>query len=81
MTSCDQVIKDHMILRWELLTLSQYFDQYDTYRPYKSGDIALLSCHVVSRDHRIKGTYDRVNDSGSTYVTALPILMLIGRMV
>ena len=51
------------------------------HRQCDNGDIMVLACHVISKDHVIKGSYDFMGSSPSSWATILISLVAIGTMV
>ena len=72
------MIKSTCLCEWEHFNLCLLCAKVDAYGFCENGHKTILFCHMLSRDHMIKGTCDLVRGSPSTKVTTDPTLMLIG---
>ena len=54
---------------------------FDDNRHCGSGDVIVLDCHMILRDHMTKGLSNCIGGSNSRYVTILPTLVAIGTVL
>ena len=58
--------------------MSRHLSKFGGPRPYGSGDITVLVCHMISKDHMIQGSCDFIGGIPSWNVTILLCLVVMG---
>ena len=69
------------LYRPKLIKVGYHPVMFDVHRHSESGDVAVLFCHVTSKDHIIKWSCDFISRSPATCVFILPSLVAIRTVV
>ena len=79
----DHVIKalNDLIVRMEPLKICHHLSKFGDNARYGSGDIIVLTYHVIPQDHEMQGLCDFIGRNLSGQVTVLPSLVAIGTLV